>query len=116
MPKYTPESCGWRQDAGGDWNRQGECIGWVDAADIYLESGAAYRAAQVAGRDRGDAITASEQTLRKRLKEKGYLATTDVKREVLTIRKTLAGSAKEVMHLHRSSLLPEASDADEELT
>ena len=29
--------CGWRRDSHGEWSPRGNCIGWVDGDDIYLE-------------------------------------------------------------------------------
>ena len=50
---------------------------------------------QIAGRDIGEALAVSEQTLRKRLHEKGLLASVDEKRETLTVRRSIGGSSKE---------------------
>jgi hypothetical protein len=49
--------------------------------------------------------------LKKRLSEKGWLASREHKRGTLTIRRTIAGSAKDVLHLRRRSLLPEEPDS-----
>jgi hypothetical protein len=110
VPHGSPEPCGWRRDTHGNWSQCGECIGWIDGGDIYLESTVAYRIAQNAGRDSGDVLAVSEQTLKKRLRDKNLLASTDTKRETLTVRKTIAGSKKEVLHLSRATLLFEAPD------
>ena len=109
VPKESPESCGWRRDTHGDWSRCGECIGWIDGGHIYLESTVAY-GSQIAGRDSGEVLAVSEQTLKKRLRDKNLLASTDTKRETLTVRKTIAGSKKEVLHLSRATLLFEEPD------
>jgi hypothetical protein len=112
-PERSPESCGWRFD-NQNWRAQGDCIGWVDGEDIYLEPNAAYRVIQMMARDMNEPFAASEQTLKKRLSERGLLASVDTARETLTVRRTIAGSKKSVLHLLRSTLLPEAPDDEED--
>jgi hypothetical protein len=113
-PDKAPGSCGWRRDQSGKWMGLGDCIGWVDGEDIYIQPTAAYRAVQMAGRDVGEALPVSEQTLNKRLHEKKLLATVDERRQTLTVRRTIAGSSKNVLHLLRSTVLPEAPEGDRE--
>jgi hypothetical protein len=110
----SPQCCGWRFNSSGSWVPLGDCIGWVDDQDIYLDSTAAYRAVQTAGRDTGDLLAVSEQTLRKRLNEKGLLASIDKTRETLTVRRNIAGTSKNVLHFRRGTILPEVSDGDED--
>jgi hypothetical protein len=114
QPDRSPGACGWRRDGAGVWSPLGECIGWVADDDLYLEPTAAYRVAQLMGRDVGEILTVSEQTLKKRLREKKLLASFDEKRHVLTIRRSIGGSSKDVLHFWRSTVLPEASDGDED--
>jgi hypothetical protein len=113
-PDQSPEACGWRRGTGTMRSPHGECIGWVVDGDIYLESTAAYRVAQVVGRDAGEALTVSEQTLKKRLREKGLLASVDEARQTLTVRRSISGSSKSVLHFLRSTILAEVSDGDED--
>jgi hypothetical protein len=113
-PDRAPESCGWRRDNSSSWMPVGECIGWVDGDELYLDPTAAYRVAQVAGRDMGEVLAVSEQTLKKRLHEKRLLASVDQKRQTLTVRRSIGGSSKDVLHLLRSTVLPEVSDGDED--
>ena len=56
----------------------------------------------------------TEQTLKKRLRDKKLLASVDEKHETLTVRRILAGTSKSVLHFRRTTLLPEASDGDED--
>jgi hypothetical protein len=109
-PDRAPGSCGWRRDIFGKCAPLGDCIGWVDGEDIYLEPTASYRVAQNAGRDMGEVLAVSEQTLKKRLHEKGLLASVDAKRQTLSVRRTIGGSSKDVLHILRSSFLPEESE------
>jgi hypothetical protein len=112
-PDRSPRCCGWKRDGSGSWSPMGDRIGWVADDDIYLEATAAYRAAQVVGRDVGEVLPVSEQTLKKRLHEKGLLATTDPKRETLAVRKSIGGCSKDVLHPHRHTLLPEEPEDTE---
>jgi hypothetical protein len=112
-PDRSPESCGWRLDGFGNWSPLGHCIGWVDGDDLYLESMAFYRLVQVAGRDAGEVLPVSLQTLKKRLHEKGLLASVDDKRQTLTVRKRIGGCSKDVLHLLRRTVLPEEPEEPE---
>jgi hypothetical protein len=47
----------------------------------------------------------SEQTLRHRLRERGLLVSTDVGRQMLTVRRTLEGCPRQVLHLKVSDLV-----------
>ena len=116
VPDQSPRSCGWRHGSSGDCQPQGDCIGWVECDDVYLEPVSAFRAAQIAARDSGDTFGISEQTLKKRLREKGLLASVDKNRGTLTIRRKICGSSKDVLHFHRQTILPEMpDDAPEEV-
>jgi hypothetical protein len=68
----------------------------------------------MAGRDVGDVLAVSEPTLKKRLHDKGLLVSTDTTRETLTVRRSIGGSTRSVLHLLRITLLPEVSDGDED--
>jgi hypothetical protein len=113
IPERAPGACGWRS-IGGNWSPSGDCIGWVDGDALYLEPTAACRVVQTAARDMGEPFPTSEQTLKKRLHEKGLLASIDKRRETLTVRRSIAGSNKPVLHFLRSTLLPEAPNEDED--
>jgi hypothetical protein len=79
-----------------------------------LDPTAAFRVAQVAAREMGEAIAVTEQTLRKRMHEKGLLASVDASRETLTVRRNIGGTSKNVLHFLRTTIVPEVSDADED--
>jgi hypothetical protein len=111
-PERSPESCGWHVD-NQNWKSQGDCVGWVDGDDIYLEPAAAYRVIQMMARDMNEPFTTSPQVLKKRLHENGLLASIDAKRETLTVRRTIAGLSMSVLHFSKSTLLPEAPDAED---
>jgi hypothetical protein len=114
VPDKEPRACGWRCNGGSTWLPDGDCVGWTVADEIYLEPTTAYRLVQLAASAAGESITVSEHTLKKRLREKGLLASIDETRETLTIRRTLAGSSRKVLHLLRAVVLPEAPDDEDE--
>ena len=112
---FAHRACGWRQaQPGGLWTAAGDCVGWLEGEHLYLEPTAAFRAAQNVGRDIGESIAVSAQTLRKRLSERGLLQSHDTIRETLTVGQSIGGSQKTVLHLHRRTLLPDET-RDEEL-
>jgi hypothetical protein len=113
-PDRGAGSCGWTRDNASNWVSRGDCIGWVDEDDLYLDSTAAYRLAQMAGRDIGEVLAVSEQTLKKRLHEKNLLASVDRTRQTITIRRSIRGSSKDVLHFRRSTFLPEAPEDEPE--
>ena len=114
----NPAALGWRWTATGnglslreEWKERGKRIGWFDGKLLYLEPEASYAVAQDLARRSGDAITASAQTLRRRLHDRGLLAEVDEKRDTLLMRKTLGGGPKNVLVLFADALLP--ADAEE---
>jgi hypothetical protein len=113
-PDRLPGSCGWRRDHSGHWVPRGDCIGWVEGDDLYLEPVVCYRVVQTALRDSGESLSLTDQVLRKRLHEKGLLASVESGRETLTIRKSIGGCSRRVLHLARAVLLPE--DPENEIT
>jgi Domain of unknown function (DUF3854)/Domain of unknown function (DUF927) len=102
------ERWGWRNKAvGGDSRQepQGRCVGWVEDDNLYLEPEACFAEAQDLARVQGDSLPVGSRTLYRRLKEKGWLASWDEKRQRNTIRRTLEGvKDREVIHLHTSAL------------
>jgi hypothetical protein len=116
----TPEAWGWRMVLVGagefereEWRPQGECVGWLKGEELYLQPDAAYAAVQRQGRDSGDALTVTVTTLRKRLHERGLLRSTDQKRQVLTVRRTLASQRRDVLHLRSDFLSPLCTEPDQ---
>lgn len=110
-PSESPESWGWRgayRGTGSDlqqtWTPLGHRIGWIDGDDLFLEPEAAFAEVQRLATEQGDGFAIASRTLHKRLREKGYLRSTDVTRKTLTIRRTLEGQRREVLHLHGASI------------
>ena len=107
-----PAAWGWRKDTRISSSLQpvytpaGTRVGWVIDDDIYLEPTAAFKVAQDMAGVGGDGLKIDEPTLRKRLKEKGLLASTDETRGRLLVRHTLEGQRREVLHLKTEALAP----------
>ena len=114
IPDGVSGACGWKRDGAETWSRMGDNLGWLDGDDLYLDPEAAYRAIQVGGRDAGESLPIALPTLKKRLKEKGLLASVDQKRQTHTIRRTICGSTRDVLHLSRDTLLPPALAEEEQ--
>jgi hypothetical protein len=114
FPDRIQRACGWRGDNDERWSPLGPCIGWVDGDDVYLDPEAAYGEVQNAAREVGEALPVTEFTLRKRLREKKLLATVDEGRDTLTIRRTIGGVLKHVLHLHRQVVFPAGSDDEDD--
>jgi Domain of unknown function (DUF927) len=123
----VPEAWGWRQATVGsgdfereEWRPQGERVGWLEDEDLYLEPDAAV---QKQGRDSGEPLAVTGRTLRKRLHERGLLLSTGKEREgreTLTVRHTLEGSRKGVLHMASDFLSvpcaePDQPDHDDEI-
>ena len=78
-------------------------IGWFDGDDVYLDPDASYKAAREMSVD-GSGITVSLETLKRRLKDQGLLASTDTKRQTTCIRRTIEGAQHDVLHFTTSTL------------
>jgi hypothetical protein len=113
IPERGPGSCGWKSESANNWSPRGDCIGWVEGDDIYLEPAASYGAVQGALRVAGECLGITEHTLRKRLHERGLLTSTDHARTTLTVRKSLGGATRSVLHFSRSLILPEDPEPDD---
>ena len=107
LQPLNPQVWGWRAPhRGGEqevWEPLGDRIGWVDGPDLYLEPESAFRAALQMASEHGVGVT--PKTLWKRLKESGLLASTDETRQRNTIRVTLQGSRRKVLHLGSATLM-----------
>lgn len=108
VPNRSPESCGWRS-IGGSWQGQGYLVGWVDGEDVYIDSTAAYQVVQAAVRNANETLP-TLQIVRKRLHERGFLASVDKPRESLMVRRLIGGSSHCVLHLRRDTVLPDDAD------
>ncbi|MGE0827365.1 MAG: DUF3854 domain-containing protein [Candidatus Binatia bacterium] len=95
---------GWREN-GESFKPHGERVGWVDNDNLYLLPDASFAVAQKLGRDQDETLPVTQQTLRKRLNERGYLVSTEsVLRGTLTVRRQIEGQRREVLHFRTTTL------------
>jgi hypothetical protein len=90
---------GWRGDFREASQPQGARIGWHAGGEVLLDPGAAYKVAQDQARARGESLPISEANLRRRLQEGGHLVTMEDQRGKLTVRRTLQGARRKVLHV-----------------
>lgn len=102
---------GWEKKSSGDWQYataaytpKGELVGWIENTDIYLEPETSLAVAQHLARDQGETLPVSRHTLQLRLKEDGLLSSWDKARQRMTIRRTLGGAVRTVLHISQNSL------------
>jgi hypothetical protein len=107
---------GWRsrtvgagENGGVEWQPQGDLIGWVEDADLYLEPTASYNVAQRQARE-GEPLSVSSKTLGKRLEERGLLVTVEpgVGRHTIRV-SNLQGARRRVLHLRTECLISHGS-------
>jgi hypothetical protein len=98
----APELWGWRHQA-DRFVPEGDRIGWVSGADLFLDPVASYRAArEMAGSEHA---TIGAPTIRRRLHERGLLRSVDAGRQMLLVRRILSGSSREVLHLSANDVI-----------
>jgi hypothetical protein len=108
---------GWREVEVGagdnvrtEWRPQGEHIGWVDGGEFYLQGDAAFAVVQKLARDGGDQLPLTLATLKKRLRERGLLASTEKHAsgrravERCEVRRTLQSKRRWVLHFSAAYL------------
>lgn len=109
-PASVAIAVGWERHGLDSWIYRGARVGWLDGEHLYLDLPAAFKAAQGLGTET-ERLAVSMRTLARRMEEKGLLVTRDEKRSKNTIRKTLAGTRRDVLHL-RSDLLVKAGGTE----
>ena len=114
----TPSAWGWRPATVGtgsfqrdEWRPQGERIGWLQDADLFLDRDAACAVARSLAIAGGDTFSITRDALAKRLHERGYLASTEPGRGELRIRKVLDGERRPVWHVRAATLYPPGEPA-----
>lgn len=71
-PEVNAHLLGWRGTV-----QQGELVGWIEDGVIYLEPGAAYKAANSQGMAQGEGLPVAKKTLWTRMAEKGLILRTE---------------------------------------
>lgn len=114
-----PLHWGWRPDesadgAGARFRAQGVRVGWLADGDLYLEPDASFMAVQRFASAQGESFAVTETTLRRRLRDKGLLASTDTGRGKLTVRRTLQSERRDVLHVVWTAPTAPAREAGDE--
>ena len=92
----------------------GTRIGWVAGSDLFLEPKASYLVAKaLAGTER---LLVSAQSLRRSLRESGLLASIDVGRHMVLVRRALEDAPRQVLHLKASDLMSRSAETAESLS
>ena len=81
-----------------DKEPRGRWAGWVDGDDLYLEPNLAYAEVQELARNTNDSVTVSLSTLRRRLKQRGFLKSVDETTQTVTLRRKFCGKKQDVLH------------------
>ena len=72
--------------------------------DLFLDPDASFAAAQSTGRDTDDPLVVQPKTLHRRLQQANLLLSLDEARQRLTVRRSLGGARRYVLHLSASVL------------
>jgi hypothetical protein len=109
----SPAGWGWRRDDDDASPRaQGKRIGWLHGDDLLLDPDAALAAAQAVAGNSDSGVTINLATLRKRLHERGLLATTELEsRQTMTVRRTIEGQRRAVLHVIHGFLEPDHGES-----
>ena len=121
-PQPEDAACwGWQLEIVGvgsyereEWRPNGERLGWIRDDDLLLDPDTAFAAAQKLARDQGTSIPIKQRTLWKRLAEQGLLASRDQARGTNTVRRTIEGMRRELLHLRTSALAAETDQRGDE--
>jgi hypothetical protein len=100
---------GWREDAGGEklvLRPMGDCIGWVDHDEVYLEPQASYAVAKKMAREMGEGIPIASKTLHKRLKDRNMLTGWNEQQQEITVRRMIVGTRRRVLAIWANLLSP----------
>ncbi len=88
-----------------EWQPKGMCVGWIEGGDLYLNPESSFAAVQRLAQAQGASLPITAQTLWKRLFEKGILASRDDARRRNVVRKVIAGSRRNAIHIFADTLL-----------
>src|SRR5262249_48083588 len=103
------EAFGWREEMVGTGQYatprsrpQGDCVGWIDGPDLYLDPDSSYATVQTFASAQGEVLPISQGLLRRRLKDVGLLLSYEP--EKTTTRRTLQGQERMVIHISPAAL------------
>ena len=104
-PKYAT-ALGWDYRGSGEHRYlapNGPAIGWIEDDDLYLEAEAAMACAKRLAREQGNELPFTDRRIQKSLQEAGLLKSSEPERN--TLRKTLDGRRRYVLHMSADSVL-----------
>jgi len=110
-PPVNPSEWGWRFETPGGWRPQGECFGWLDERNLYLDSDASYAAVHRFLHDAGQELGVSQRNLASALQAEGVLLGSEEDRDSLKVRRTIRGRRRPVLWLNADSLSPRFTPA-----
>lgn len=102
-PQISEGECSHRYAWFHGTSDKGLRVGWFDGDDAYLDPDASYKAACEMSVD-GSGISISLETLKRRLKDQGLLASTDTNHRKICIRRTIEGQEHAVLHFTAATL------------
>ena len=106
----NPTPWGWAvRQADGPLIARGECIGWLDGDNLYLDPEVSHAVAQNLAQAQNETFVVTAGTVRHHLRDRDCIVSCDTKRQRLTIRKTIASLRREVLHLRRQYLIGEVT-------
>jgi hypothetical protein len=108
-----PSACGWRADSStsSTFEPRGDRVGWIVENDLYLDPDASFAVAQSLARTQGNNLGVTKETLWRRLREGGLLASAETSRGRNLVRKTVGKSRVYVLHVVRSRFMPSVVDS-----
>jgi protein gp37/site-specific DNA-adenine methylase len=111
MP-HPHELWGWRRDDVDSslFKPQGQRVAWVEGDDLYLDPDAAYVVANKVGSAQGEPLEIGLESLKRDLKNGGFLASTEGERTTVRIR--IAGKQTHVLHLKCNTFFDQDDDPD----
>ncbi|MEQ1633388.1 MAG: DUF3854 domain-containing protein [Planctomycetota bacterium] len=110
-PVGRERQCGWEHNATG-WVARGQMVGYYSSGSIYLIPDLADKVTQELSRQRGAQLSLQGSALRRRLDDRGMLASTETRggKKRRLVRQTVGGSRSEVLHLREADLLPSSGE------
>lgn len=104
-PTYYASSAGWLKDPFSERMKpSGQKIGWLSSAEVMLIQETAYGLVESMSREQGATFGITQQTLWKRLSERGIITKADEGKH--TVKRKLEGESHRVLVFNPNSLFP----------
>lgn len=115
IPHGPTKDCrafGWIQNARGEYQPQGPCVGWLEKDVLYLDGESAHAVISKYAAEQGGTVSLTQRTLFTRIGERGLLARIETSKRVngtprisYQVMKKIHGCGKRVYALKLSALL-----------